>query len=73
VRFHTWGGWLPGRRRTIVGVMDTRSRFRWLERWRERRAGRRVLRAERRSNGRGDFQDAARRAEGDAWSKGRFR
>jgi hypothetical protein len=41
-------------------------------RWREHRADRRVLRAERRLRGKGDFQDAARRAEGQAWSKGGY-
>jgi hypothetical protein len=41
--------------------------------WRERRANRRALRAERRMRGGGAFQDSARRAEGDAWGTGRFR
>ena len=41
-------------------------------RWRERRSDRRALRAERRGRGKGNFEDAARRGEGQAWSKGGF-
>jgi hypothetical protein len=49
---------------------DTAGRF---ARWRERRAHRRVLRAERRGRSKGDFADAARSAEGDAYGKARVR
>lgn len=41
-------------------------------RWHARRADRRAMRAERRLHQKSDFTDHARRAEGQAWSKGGF-
>jgi hypothetical protein len=52
---------------------ETKSTGGRLARWRERRADRRKLRAERRLRSRGNFGDAASRAQGDVWSKNRFR
>lgn len=49
--------------------MGVAARARWA-RLRERRADRRATRAERRTHQKGDFTDHARRAEGQAWSKG---
>jgi hypothetical protein len=54
-------------------MAETKSTAGRFARWRERRAHRRALRAERRRRGKGDFGDAARTAEGDAWGKGHFR
>jgi hypothetical protein len=54
-------------------MAETRSTAGRFARWRERRAHRRVLRAERRRRSKGDFADAARNAEGDAYGKARFR
>jgi hypothetical protein len=50
-------------------VAQTRIRNR-LERARQRLADRRALRAQRRLRNHGDVGDAARKAEGQAWSKG---
>jgi hypothetical protein len=45
------------------------ARLRW---YRERLSNRRALRAERRTHPKGDFTDAARKAEGKAWGKGGY-
>lgn len=54
-------------------MAETKSTADRFARWRERRAHRRVLRAQRRGRTKGDFADAARSAEGDVYGKARFR
>jgi hypothetical protein len=51
---------------------EGRTHLTRLERFRRRLADRRALRADRKLHDRPDVGDAARRAEGQAWSKGGY-